>query len=875
MGEVYRAEDSKLGREVAIKVLPEAVATDPERLARFQREAQVLASLNHPNISAIYQVEQDGDTHFLVMELAEGEDLSARLERGPIPVDEALPIALRIVEALEAAHEKGVIHRDLKPANVKVTAEGAVKVLDFGLAKALAPEGHSPDGASLSDIDPSLSPTLTAQMTGLGVILGTASYMSPEQARGNPVDKRADIWAFGCVLAEMLTGRRGFAGETVSDTLAAVLTSEIDLGELPATVPTSVRALIRRCQVKDHDNRLRDIGEARLALVAAIADEKPGEEPGDEPGFADPGGDHQRSKRSLGLLIAGAAVGLLLGAVVTWLGRPSTPAKVIKLQVPTDHLRAERVRGPLISPNGKMVLIPEGGALSLRHLDKLSARRIPDSYGARFPTWSTDSQSVGFIVGSEIRKVSVQGGSPTPVARLTADVAGSGGMAWTASDHFLVAGGDKTGLLEVSAQGGELKEILALGEGQDVDFHEISLLPNGRDAVFVVHRTSSDSEVRIVDSLAVFVDGERKDVFRFEGEAIESVVYSPPGYLVFHRSSTTPGIWALPFSLSKLEATGEPFLVAAASWLPSTSADGTLLFVHGLELPHNELVQVDRQGNLIKTIDQFQGIGEAPHLSPDGTKLAIGGVEDSNFDIRIHDLERGSSSRFTFETTFENGARWSPQGDELLFASADVRQVKIKPVGSSGEARVVGEGLIPDWMPDGSGFVFMEFSDETDSWDISYKFFEADKATRFLSTEANEQGPRLSPNGKHLLYISDESESLEVFVRPFPSGEGKWQVSTAGGADPHWSRDGDEIFYLEGDDLMAVEVLDGDSFALGSPQLLMASTSAVSMFAAGESGTFAPGIDGQSFFLVRPVVSGSPNQLMLIQNWHAEFGEHR
>jgi serine/threonine-protein kinase len=679
------------------------------------------------------------------------------------------------------------------------------------------------------------------------------------------VDKRSDIWSFGVVLWEMLTGRKLFGHqESVPEIIAAVLTGEPDPHALPGRTPLSIRDLLTRCLVKEPKNRLRDIGDARLALQTAID--------GPDSAIADAVQTPPRTSRTLAALLVGAISGLVLGAGFMWFLRPSPAKRVIKLEVPTENLRAERVRHPLISPDGTKVLVPDSRGLVIRSLDEMSARPIPESMGARYPCWSPDSQNVAFVVAGQIRKASVQGSNPTPVASLPADVGGSGGIVWTPSGHFIVAGGDNTGILQVPVQGGEFKEILAVDQEKDVDFHEISLLPNGEDLVFVVHRKDSNAQVRLVDTLSIFANGKRKDVLRLEGESIQSVVYSPPGYLLFHRSRTTPGVWALPFSLAELEATGEPFLVAADSWLPSASRDGTLLLVHGLGLPMNELVQVDRQGTVLGSIGRIEGDGEAPHLSPDGRRLAMTVAEDGNWDLWIYDLERATRSRFTFESTFDVHARWSPAGDEILYSVADMRVLKLKRVDGSDEARTVGEGLAPDWIPDGSGFIFEHYSEETDNWNISYKLFDEEQAVPLLATSANEISPRISPDGRYFLYTSDETGDWEVYVRPFPDGDGKWQVSTAGGTQPLWARNSREIFYPEGESLMAVDVIDSDEFALGRPTKLMQKTLSFPIFDSGRFSSFESGPDGQSFFLVRAPEEGtSPNRLMLIENWHTEF----
>jgi len=379
-------------------------------------------------------------------------------------------------------------------------------------------------------------------------------------------------------------------------------------------------------------------------------------------------------------------------------------------------------------------------------------------------------------------------------------------------------------------------------------------------------------QVRIVDSLVVFSKGERMEVLRLEGESIQSVAYSPPGYLLFFRSTTTPGVWALPFSESKLEATGDPFLVAADSWLPSASNDGKLLLVDGLALPTSEIVEVDRQGNPMGSVEQIEGQGVAPHLSPDGSRLAFAAGEAGNWDIWIYDLERNSNSRFTFEGTMDVFARWSATGDEILYAAADVRQLRLKPVDGSSEARTVGEGLAPDWIPDGSGFIFEHFSDDTDTWNISYRLFDQEEVVPLLASPANEFAAKISPDGRYFVYVSDEAGAWEVYARPFPAGDGKWQVSAAGGTQPRWSRDGREIFYLDGEAIMAVEVVDPDTFRLGSPVKLMEGKFSDPVFNAVYFPPYGVGAYGQSFFLTRGVDDGaSPNRLMLIQNWTAEL----
>ena len=870
MGEVYRATDTKLGREVAVKVLPEAVASDPERLARFEREAKVLASLNHPNIASIHQVEEAEGVHFLVMELAEGEDLAERIGRGPAPIDDAIPIALQIAEALEAAHERSIIHRDLKPANIKVDAEGSVKVLDFGLAKALDtqadPEVSAIPGQSPSVIPLSMSPTLTAQMTGAGVILGTASYMSPEQAKGKIADKRADIWSFGVVLYEMLTGKRLFAAESIAETLGAIFQQEIDLDELPESTPRRLRRLLERCLERDPKQRLRDIGEARILLQSPFS--KQDLHPEDVDSLS------MRKESSIPVLLAVLLGGLLLGALARSLVQPAAEIErsVIKTEIPTDQLRATRVKPPLVSPDGRLVLVPEGDGLSIRRLDSFSSQPVPDSVGARYLCWSPDSRSIAFVVGVEIRRASVEGGSPIPVAQMPNDFGGSGGMVWTATDHLLVAGGDKTGILQVPVTGGELKEVSPLDEENEVDIHEIALLPNGKDLVYVVHRRDPKGERRLVDSLGVFANGERKEVFRLAGESLISVVYSPPGYLLFHQTYSTPGVWALPFSVDRLKATGEPFLVAADSWLPSASDDGTLALTQGLSELSSEVVEVDRDGEVLRSFTRAQSELEGPHLSPDGSRIAISKPESGNWDLWIHHLDQGTRSRLTFDTTFEGSPRWSPTGDRILYAVVDIRQIRIKHVDGASEAITVGEGINADWFADETGFVFEHFSQESNSWDISYKHFDDDRAVPLLTSAANEEVPRISPDGRFMLYTTDESGTRQVMATSFPDVEKRWQVSQEGGFQAQWSPTGREIFFVVGSSLRVVSLTDPETFSLTAPEVLLAGSTFLSTFDPVHLSPYSPGADGESIILVRAASNETQtSRLMLIQNWSLEF----
>jgi serine/threonine protein kinase/dipeptidyl aminopeptidase/acylaminoacyl peptidase len=861
MGEVYCAHDERLDRDVAIKVLPEEVAQDEARLARFEREAKLLASLSHQNIATLYGLEEHEGQRFLVMELAEGETLAERIKKGAIPVDDALPIALQIAEGLEAAHEQGIIHRDLKPANVMLSPEGKVKVLDFGLAKAWAPDE--------GDAELTHSPTLTAQMTAAGVLLGTAAYMSPEQARGKPVDKRADIWAFGCVLYEMLTGRRAFDGDTVTDVLAAVVRTEPDWSLLPG-LPVRVRRTLERCLVREPKDRLRDIGEARIALGTTTTE---------EPEEAAPdSGRRRRVRRSLfitgGIVLAATLVAGLIG----WSLKPTPYQPVRRFELLVDDLQVDFVRSVLISPDGSKILIPSQGRLWIRDLMVLDSREVPGSSNSEFCCWSPDGSHVAFLAGGRVWKAPSDGGSSSPVATVPADVGGSGGLAWTATGQILVTGGAETGILQVSDQGGEFREILPLDE-HDRDFHELGLLPDGESIVFVVHRLDPASKHRIVDSLAVYSSGRRKEVLRLDGAAIQSVAYSRSGHLLFHRSDTTPGVWAVPFSPGRLAVTGEPFLVVADFVRPSVAMDGTLVFVRGQLSPLRKIVEVDRTGQIIRAFGHIQEEATADQLSPDGKLLAVTALDNTNWDVWIYDVEREVKVRFTFDSTADVFARWSPSGDKLLYRIADESEVRLARVDGKGEPRTVAStggrsGSAPSWSADGSSFVFQRDPGETGSSDIWLRELEAEGASPLLASQADETAPAVSPDGRFLAYSSNESGVFEVFICRFPVVDRKWQVSEGGGDFPSWSPDGRELFFLTGDTLMAVEILDTDPLVLGRPSSLFSLGAAGLSLGSPPMSAVAVGPGGQSFFIGRTVDSaGERRSITVVQNWFEEFRE--
>ncbi len=826
MGEVYRATDTNLKRQVAIKVLPSTLATDPERLARFQREAEVLAALNHPNIAHIHGLEKSKGTLALVMELVEGPTLADRIAHGAIPVADALPIAKQIAEALEAAHEQGIIHRDLKPANIKVRADGTVKVLDFGLAKAMDPAG----GSSANAMN---SPTISVHATQAGTILGTAAYMSPEQAAGNAVDRRSDLWAFGVVLLEMLTGRQVFKGETVSHVLAAVLKDEPEWATLPANTPPSIRKLLRRCLEKDRKHRLDSAADARLDIDDALAGSSADVNLVNLTSIRER--EHQlRLARGIAvgaLVVAAVSTGLALFAWTRSTAAPwaQPPVRLLLFeQLPAQT--ADPQRSFAISPDGsRVVYVAESGGarrLYVREMRSIEATPIAGTDGAQFPFFSPDGRRIGFFADAKVQVLALTGGAPIVLA----DVTNPRGATWAPDDTIIYSPATDSGLWQVSAAGGTPRELAQPDSSKgERGYRWPELLPGGDAVLFTVATSDIPSfdEARIaVRSLRT---GEQHELIRGGTFA----TFAATGHLLYARAGA---LLAAPFDARRLTMTGAarpvldgivtyPFTGAAQYAL---SPNGTLLYVAGKPVSQEAALSwVDRSGRtsrLAVAPAAYQGLS----ISPDGRRAALN-IDGANANVWILNLDRTTVTRLTHEWN-NSGALWTPDGTRVTFASArgGVRTLFWQRVDGQGEAEPVFPSgqfaaqvtQASSWTRDGRTAIFDARSSRTglDLWVVG---LDGDRTPKpLMQTSFNEMQPAVSPDGRWLAYVSNETGRSEVYVQPFPGPGSKTRISTDGGLRPVWARSGLELFYRNGDAMMAVKIETSPSFSPGRPQLL-------------------------------------------------------
>ncbi len=886
MGEVYRARDTRLDREVAIKVLPDALARDAERVARFQREAKVLASVNHPNIAAIYGFEEAKKKSFLVMELVEGETLSEIIKAGRIPVEDALSFGKQIAEALEAAHERGVIHRDLKPANVMIRKDGSVKVLDFGLAKAMAEES--------STSVPADSPTITANYTRPGVVLGTAGYMSPEQARGRPLDKRTDIWSFGCVLYECLGGSRPFSGETTTDMIARILERDPDWNALPPNTPANVRALLRRCLQKDRKERLRDIGDAVIELSDAMST-RAWLGPVGESHVKDrrPASTSRRVVSAVVFLVGGLSVGFVLSKVST----PSEQAPVVRASIlpPKDarFISIGEIEGyATLSPDGVRLAFvardDEGKErLWVRSLSGLFAHALPGTEAARNPFWSPDGASLGFFAEGQLKRIDVDAGSPI---RLCDAPMGRGGT-WGSGDVILFAPDFRTPIYRISSAGGTPTPVTTPDPARHTTHRWPWMLPDGKHFLYM----AANHDLSRAEHNAVYfasLDGSTNELVMRTGARAAFA----SGYLFSLRGST---LMAQPFDPDSGELSGHPLAIAdkvqtdSGSWSAAYSASDTgILAYHGGAAPGTRLTWVDRGTGGRISIGEERAQFATPRLSPDGKRLAV--TLGNPGDIWVYELERNVGTRLTRDPAYEWTPIWSPDGRSIAYSanfSADsLNRIYVTPAsGAAGRVEVVSSDellSIMDWSPDGQYLVYWQGPGfPTGAYWIKH-LDSAKDPVQFLETPFATGTARISPNGRWIAYSSNESGKDEIYVAAFvpptvdaavqpaspaPPGVagGKQRISTAGGREPVWRRDGSELFYVApGSTLMAVAVNgDNDRFEVGA----VTTISAINVTGFGIFGTnFDVAPDGQRF--VFPSATGEGSQpITLVLNWPAEL----
>ncbi len=854
MGEVWRATDEKLGREVALKLLPEDFASDPDRHARFEREAEVLASLNHPNIATLFGLEHLDGQHVLVMELVEGEGLDDVIARGPVEIDLALQMALQIADALEAAHEAGIVHRDLKPANVRIRPDGTVKVLDFGLAK----EWDTESG----DSSLSISPTMTRNATAAGVILGTAAYMAPEQARGKPVDKRADIWAFGVVVWEMLTGRKIFDGDTVTDIIAAVVTKEPDWEALPPHLSPAVTRILRRCMSKDLKSRFRDIGDVRMEIEGA-GDWAGGSVPNAP---VDPVAKPSKLARLAPWILSLAAMLAVVPLAMYWLRGAGPKAAIQSAVLPPQDATFRPAEGLALSPGGTAIAFvaqdDDGERIWIRRLDTLVAQRLAGTEGADYPFWSPDGQQIGFFADGKLKRIPAAGGS----VRILADASAPRGGCWLEDGQIVYAADYRAGLMIVPSAGGKPRALTEPDDERGEKSHRWPIaLPGGEHLIFLSQTseggTADDQSGLDILSLA---DGSRTRII----DVNSSAAYAPPGHLFYWHDGS---LVVRAFDTEKFVLVGEQMAVAEGVGYTvnemgvfSVSETGVLTYHlgSGVSLP-SRLQWFDRQGNLLSEAAPV-GLYTQFRLSPDGRQVSF----TEGLTIWVRDLVRGTNTRVTFDEEDHEAPVWSPDGRWLAFGTTRTNgsEVRRKPSNSLGDEDLVFEfdkRFVPrDWSPDGNLLVFETIQPGTE-WDVWVYSFEDNEARPLVATPFSDIDPYFSPDGRFVVYASNESGRTEVHVVPASGERRKWQVSTTGGSAPIWSPTGDEIFYVDSEsNLTSVTVSGKNDLVFGNPQTLFK----IPVLRV-EDMTFDVAPDGQRFLVNTTEAQETDEALILVQNW--------
>ena len=864
MGEVYRARDTKLNRDVALKVLSGIFARDAERLARFAREAQVLASLNHPNIGAIYGIEGDA----LVMEFVDGQDLSVLIGRGPMPLADVLPIAKQIADALEAAHEQGIVHRDLKPANIKVKADGTVKVLDFGLAKALGPEGGSaPDLMN--------SPTLTAHATQMGMVMGTAAYMAPEQARGKPVDRRADIWAFGVVLYEMLTGRRAFDGDDVSITLASVLKDDPKWQELPANLPTPLSRLLRRCLEKEPKRRLSAIGDARLELEEQEQTSAAMSPP--------PAAPRISIVSRLWPAVAGIAI-TAAAAAALWPSAPSSTsagvARVSILPPPGETVYPDSA-GVAVSPDGTMVAFIVGSVarseneLWVRSLDSMSARRLEDTEGAALPFWSPDGRRIGFFTNSKMKLVTLAGGRVETLC----DAPSGRGASWNRDNVILFAPDAGGPLFRISANGGTPEPVTTLDAARKEYGHRFAVfLPDGDRFLYAALPGKNGKFDIFASSLS---NKSRTLVASLEA----APVFAEPGWLLYARQGV---LAALPFDSEALRITGDPVVLEdepssildpqlswTAGWSASVSASGSIGYYSA---PSTNTIPTwyEANGTPSGTLNLPRGHYESITISPDGTRgVAVLSTSPSESTLWLVDLVRGGATPLSSARGRNDTPVWSPDGTRVAWAADrdGPQNLFVKSVDDVTPERLLFQSDVPfknpaDWSPDGQWIVMSQLDPDTaqNVWLVDASGTKP--PTAIVRGPVRDNGGPVSPDGRWIAYVSEDSGRFQVYVQSFPAPGRKAQISADGAVRAWWTRDGRQLVLLGGDfrTLSRVDLTPGATLGVGT----------VKAFARLPADLVSVDAmpDRQRFLAISPERTGT-GSVTIVQNWRAALAQKR
>jgi Tol biopolymer transport system component/predicted Ser/Thr protein kinase len=865
MAVVYRGEDTRLGRPVALKFLAAHLVADPAVQKRFQREARAAASLSHPNICTIFDIDEADGKTFLAMELVNGESLEALIARGPVAVSEVVAIARQIAEGLQAAHAAGVVHRDIKPANILVTPERRVKILDFGLA--LLAEG--------------------SRLTRIDSMLGTVSYMSPEQAQGSDVDHRTDLWSLGCVIYELVSGQRPFKGKLDQAVIYELVNEEQQpLTAVRTDIPVALEFLVDKCLAKDASHRYQSATEVivdledladRLSIARGTT-------------IAQTGAHRKRSwlKRSgatsrgvialrrylrlTSALLVATALSLAVLAFVHF--RESPVERPVRKWSLTPEALSTGVRSVAISPDGRHIAYVAGPGVErlwVRDVDRMDARELPGTDRARQPFWSPDSRYIGFAAGGELKRVVVQGGTPSV---LCAAPGGVFGGTWSPDgDSVVFSTGSPSRIFEVPAQGGEPR-LLFEPEGTAKGSRNFNphFLPAGTTDQSLLLEVGSPTEGDIV--LKSVVSGAASVLT--EGS---SPVYSSTGHVVFERQG---GVWALPFSIDTLTPTGEPFPITESGGVHSVASDGTLVSVELRGGTLSQLVWRGRDGKKLGTIGRPQEDIRSPALSPDGSRVAVRSGARGHQDIWIHEVQRDIVRRLSFHPASETRPQWSPSGLEISFQSlrAGTYDVFQRTADGTGDATLlIGSEAIErpyGWSRDGKYLVYvLQAAGRTDVWYLERKSAADDfEAHPFLTTPSSENAPSLSPDGRYLAYCSNLSGKDQVYVRQFPSGGGQWQVSSAGGCQPRWSGEGEELFYVMGDTLYAVALTTGPVFIatattplFSDPRLAVGSADQVS---------YDVSADGR-FVLVdaAETAESQPPSIRIVENWNQEFSDQR